>query len=393
MFSVMYTGMNFRPLWTARVWPTNSGAMVERRDQVLRTFFWRWRLSSSTRFSSRSSMYGPFLVERPMVSPILLRPARHDVPVRRARAAPRLVPLGRLAPRSHRMVALALALAATHGVIDGIHHRPADGGPEALPAHPARLAHGDVFVIEISHLAHGGHAFELDLAHLARGELEVGVIAFLGQELGEGARAPAELPALARLQLDVVHERAEGDVPDGQGIARQDVGLRPGHAHVTRLEAEGGDDVALLTVLVVEERDARRAARIVLDPRHHGRDADLLAPEIDVAEHPLGPAAPMPDGDPPVHVAATAPLLRAEQALLRRLLRDLLVGQLRHVAPGRRGGLECPDSHGPRLPRPARSCGRAGASPLPSSSSAGALRAYPCASTCPRARPSARRPP
>src|SRR6266498_1537732 len=60
--------MNFRPLWTARVWPTNSGAMVERRDQVLRTFFWRWRLSSSTRFSSRSSMYGPFLVERPMVS-------------------------------------------------------------------------------------------------------------------------------------------------------------------------------------------------------------------------------------------------------------------------------------------------------------------------------------
>src|SRR5437667_324154 len=278
MFSVMYTGMNFLPLWTARVWPTNSGTMVERRDQVLSTFFCRCRLSSSTRCSSLSSTYGPFRVERPMSS-LLLRPARHDVAVRRAGAAPRLVALGRLAPGSHRMVALALALAAAHRMIDGIHDGAAHGGPEPLPAHPARLAHGHVLVVEVADLADGGHALELDLAHLARGQLEVGVVAFLGQELGQGARAPAELPALARLQLDVVHERAEGDVPDGQGIARQDVGLRPGHDHVTRLEAEGGDDVALLTVLVVEERDARRAARIVLDPRHHGRDADLVGVE------------------------------------------------------------------------------------------------------------------
>ncbi len=58
--------MNFRPLCTATVWPTNSGMIVERRDQVFSTFFWRWRLSSSTRFSSLSSTYGPFLVERPI---------------------------------------------------------------------------------------------------------------------------------------------------------------------------------------------------------------------------------------------------------------------------------------------------------------------------------------
>src|SRR5712691_1465312 len=384
--------MNFRPLWTASVWPTNSGTMVERRDQVLRTFFWRWRFSSSTRFSSLSSTYGPLLVERPMSS-LLLRPARHDVAVGRASAAPRLVALGRLAPGSHRMVALALTLAPAHRMIDGIHDRAAHGGPEPLPAHPARFAHGYVLVVEIADLSDGGHALELDLTHLARGQLEVGMVAFLGQELGQGARAPAELPTLARLQLDVVHERAERNVPDGQGIARQDVGLGARHHHVTRLEAEGGDDVALLAVLVVQERDARRPTRVVLDPRHHGRDADLLAPEIDVTEHPLGPAAPMPDGDPPVHVATAPPLLRAEQALLRRLLRDLLVGQLRHVPPRRRGGLERPDSHGPRLPRPARSCVRAGVSPRPSSSSAGALRACPSASTCPRARPSARRRP
>ena len=39
MFSVRYTGINFLPLWTATVWPTNSGRIVERRDQVRTTFF------------------------------------------------------------------------------------------------------------------------------------------------------------------------------------------------------------------------------------------------------------------------------------------------------------------------------------------------------------------
>ena len=39
MFSVTNTGTNLRPLCTAKVRPTASGMMVERRDQVLMTFF------------------------------------------------------------------------------------------------------------------------------------------------------------------------------------------------------------------------------------------------------------------------------------------------------------------------------------------------------------------
>ena len=52
MFSVMYTGMNFLPLCTAIVWPTISGTTVDRRDQVLMTFFSRSRFITST-FSSK----------------------------------------------------------------------------------------------------------------------------------------------------------------------------------------------------------------------------------------------------------------------------------------------------------------------------------------------------
>src|SRR3989442_10021614 len=65
--------MNFLPLWTASVWPTNSGAIVVRRDQVFSTFFWRLRFSSSTRARRVSSMYGPFLSERPMAGSYFLR--------------------------------------------------------------------------------------------------------------------------------------------------------------------------------------------------------------------------------------------------------------------------------------------------------------------------------
>src|SRR6185437_188168 len=58
--------MNFLPLWTAMVWPTNSGSTVERRDQVLSTFFWLTRLRSATRRSRWESTKGPFLTERAM---------------------------------------------------------------------------------------------------------------------------------------------------------------------------------------------------------------------------------------------------------------------------------------------------------------------------------------
>src|SRR5690242_9027432 len=64
MFSVRYTGTNFLPLCTASVWPTISGTTVERRDQVLTTFFSFARFIAST-FSRRCvSTNGPFFNER-----------------------------------------------------------------------------------------------------------------------------------------------------------------------------------------------------------------------------------------------------------------------------------------------------------------------------------------
>ena len=73
---------------------------------------------------------------------------------------------------------------------------------------------------------------------------------------------------------------------------------------VAHLEAVGREDVALLAVGVVEERDARRAVGIVFDRGDRGRHADLVALEVDDAVALLVTAAAEAAGDAAVVVAA-----------------------------------------------------------------------------------------
>src|SRR5260370_23659206 len=66
MFSVTYTGMNFLPLCTAMVCPTNSGRIVDRRDQVRTTFF-SLACVKTVSFASRCvSVNGPFFTLLPI---------------------------------------------------------------------------------------------------------------------------------------------------------------------------------------------------------------------------------------------------------------------------------------------------------------------------------------
>src|ERR1022692_3669769 len=66
MFSVTYTGINFLPLWTAIVWPTNSGRIVERRDHVRTTFFSFAAVSALILDSRCVSVNGPFFTDLPI---------------------------------------------------------------------------------------------------------------------------------------------------------------------------------------------------------------------------------------------------------------------------------------------------------------------------------------
>ena len=164
-------------------------------------------------------------------------------------------------------------------------------------ARASGLADRHVLVLEVADLADRGVAADVHLAHLARRKTERRPVAFARHELRAGAGRTDHLAALAFLQLDVVNRRAEGDLRQRQRVADQDVGVRAGHDRRADCQAVRREDVALLAVRVVQQGDARRAVRVVLDRRDLRRDAVLVALEVDVAVLLLVTAADEARGD------------------------------------------------------------------------------------------------
>jgi hypothetical protein len=99
------------------------------------------------------------------------------------------------------------------------------------------------------------------------------------------------------------------------------------------LQADGRDDVPLLAVHVVDERDARRAVRVVLNRGDLARDADLVALEVNDAVVPLVALPAVAHRDAPDVVAPVRALLVLGQRLVRLADGDLVVRQVSLVAP------------------------------------------------------------
>src|SRR5258705_8646747 len=116
-------------------------------------------------------------------------------------------------------------------------------------------------------------------------------------------------------------------------------------------------DVALLAILVLDQRNARRAIRIVLDLTHRRRHAVLVALEVDNPVHALVATADAAHGDVAVIIAAAAPGERLHQRLLAvvpRYLREIGDGA---GARARSYGLQLTNGHLP-MPRRCRSSHR-----------------------------------
>ena len=96
---------------------------------------------------------------------------------------------------------------------------------------------------------------------------------------------------------------------------------------VADLQVLRGEDVALLAIEVVQQRDATGAVRVVLDRRDLGRNAVLVPLEVDDAVLLLVTAAAVARRLAAVVVAAAGAVLGRQQRLLGRRRRDL--GEIR----------------------------------------------------------------
>src|SRR6056297_591755 len=223
----------------------------------------------------------------------------HDELLRRLVGVAGARALGRLAPGGDRVAAArGAAFAAAVGVVDRVHDHAAHA--RALAEMPVAPGLADILVriVGVRDSADGGHAFLTHHAKLARAEPDLGIAAVTADELGVGARRPRDLATLAGLHLDVVDDRADRHALERHRVARLHVDLAAGDDLVAHAETLGGEDVGLLAIGILDERDEGGSVGVVFDPDHDRFDIVLATLEIDDAVETLRPAAAPAHRDP-----------------------------------------------------------------------------------------------
>ena len=209
--------------------------------------------------------------------------------IRRLLLAARLLAHRNLAPLRHRALASdrRTALAAAVRMVVRVHNGTAHLRTASEPAAAARLADGDVLMLEVPDLADRCTTVDVHTADLTGRQTQKRVVAFLRHELCRCARTACQLRALADLELYGMNNRTERDILERKRVPRLDVSLGTRLHNIADLEAVRCEDVALLAVCVVQQRDARTAVRIVFDRRDTGRNSVLRALKVNDAVEPV----------------------------------------------------------------------------------------------------------
>src|SRR5260370_10106669 len=148
-------------------------------------------------------------------------------------------------------------------------------------------------------------------------EAQDDVFAVAAHDLRIGASRAGDLPALADLDRDVVHDRADRDAADRQRVARLHVHVLAGNDRVALREPLRRQDVGELAVLVLDQRDEAGAVGVVFDALDLGRHVEFAALEVDLAIGLLVATPPVAHGRAAEIVASPRRLLALVQLLSR----------------------------------------------------------------------------
>jgi hypothetical protein len=98
-------------------------------------------------------------------------------------------------------------------MVDRVHGHTAGLGTYALPPVSASLANLGELMLLIAYLTDCGTTVDTNTPHLGAGKAESGKVTLLGHQLDAGTGAASHLSAATGLQLDVVQDRTNRDVP------------------------------------------------------------------------------------------------------------------------------------------------------------------------------------
>src|SRR5512146_2392351 len=128
---------------------------------------------------------------------------------------------------------------------------------------PPSLPKLHITMIDITDRADGRVAYLVDQADLTRGQTDLSEIPFFAQELCGAACGADDLAAASLPQLDIVDECSDWDVRDRKAVAGADLRIRAGEQRITDAHVERCDNIALLTIGIVKQRQPGCAVRIV----------------------------------------------------------------------------------------------------------------------------------
>src|ERR1700722_11305440 len=139
---------------------------------------------------------------------------------------------------------------------------------------------------------------------LARIEAQRNITLIAANDLSIRAGGAGDRAALADLHLDIVDDRAHGNIGERHRVPRLDVDLGAGPHSAARRETLRRNDIGLLTVGIFNQRNEARAVRIVFQPLDLARDIELAPLEVDDAVGLFVAAGAEPHGDPTGVVAS-----------------------------------------------------------------------------------------
>ncbi|MCY1513544.1 hypothetical protein D9M68_480520 [compost metagenome] len=171
----------------------------------------------------------------------------------------------------------------------------------------------------------GRAAVSQDLAHFAGAKTQGYVRTFTRDQLGGSTSGTSDLSAFARLQFDTVNGATNRNVAQRHVVASLDRRTDTGNQLIAGYHAFRGDDVATLAVRVFQQSDVSSTVRIVFNALDDGRNAILVAAEVDQTIVLLVTTTDMTGGDTTVVVTAARLGFLLEQRCVGSAFVQLLI--------------------------------------------------------------------
>ncbi len=183
-------------------------------------------------------------------------------------------------------------------------------------------------MLTVGHFTQSRAAFAKDFAHFAGTQTNGDVGTFASNQLDSSASTASYLSTFTRLQFDRVDSATYRDVAQRQRVTGLDRRIGTRDQLIASSNAFRGDDVATLTVGILQQSNMSSTIRIVLDALYNSGDAVLVTTEVHDAVVLLMSAPTMTRGDAAIVVTTTRLALLLQQRCVRSTFVQVSVNDL-----------------------------------------------------------------